>query len=83
LRAGDVLILGGMPKGSEGNPYAVGGEGRLQILSSKDGKTVRELKSDSSPVWDGMAASEGTLFIPCVDGSVVSFRSSALRPPSR
>ncbi len=79
VRAGDVLVLGGMEKGTEGNPYAVGGEGRLQILSCKDGRTVSELKIDSSPVWDGMAAGDGKLFIPCVNGSVISLQ----QPPSR
>jgi len=73
IRAGDMLILGGLPKGKEGNPYAIGGEGRLQLLSSTDGNSVRELKIASPPVWDGMAAAGGVIVIPCVDGSVVSY----------
>jgi outer membrane protein assembly factor BamB len=72
VRAEDVLVLGGMAKGKGGNPRTVGGDGRLQIVSCEDGRTVRELKIDSPPVWDGMAAGDGELVIPCVDGSVVS-----------
>ena len=30
---------------------------------------------DPPPVWDGMAAAEGRLFIPCTDGSLVSLAS--------
>jgi hypothetical protein len=78
VRAGDLLLVGGLPKGQEGNPFAVareakqGQQGCLQLLSARDGKTVGELKLNSPPVWDGMAAADRALFIPCVDGTVIS-----------
>jgi hypothetical protein len=45
--------------------------GLLHAVSIEDGGTVHELKLESCPVFDGMAAAEGRLFISMMDGSVV------------
>ncbi|MGM0488710.1 MAG: PQQ-binding-like beta-propeller repeat protein [Planctomycetota bacterium] len=78
VRAGDLLFVGGMPIDQLGDPYSLAsrdGEnekrGRLHVLSCDDGRTIRRLQMASPPVWDGMAAVQGRLFIPRVDGSVV------------
>ncbi|MDP6524051.1 MAG: PQQ-binding-like beta-propeller repeat protein [Kiritimatiellia bacterium] len=42
----------------------------LQAVSTKDGKAITELKLESAPVFDGMAAAEGKLFISMLDGTV-------------
>ncbi|MBT3201954.1 MAG: PQQ-binding-like beta-propeller repeat protein [Phycisphaerales bacterium] len=83
LQVGDTLVFGGMAKEQDGNPYSAAAQengnhelGRLQILSSKDGSILCERTIGSPPVWDGMAVAEDGLFIPCVDGSVVSFGQS-------
>jgi len=78
LQAGEMLVFGGTTKGLVGNPFGVkrqsDKQGRIQILSVTNGSVLGETSFDASPVWDGMAAAEGSLFVPCVDGSVVSFR---------
>ena len=79
-KAGGLIVVGGMPAGMEGNPFAVVGEakegshGLLALLSATDGKAVVELTIDSPPVWDGLAAAGGAVFVACVDGSVVAMK---------
>jgi outer membrane protein assembly factor BamB len=53
-------------KGKEG--------GRMWIVSAENGKKLRELDLDSLPVWDGMAASKGQLFISTMDGELLCFK---------
>jgi len=43
----------------------------LLSVSAKDGKKLGELKLDACPVFDGLAAAGGKLFIAMMDGSVV------------
>ena len=43
----------------------------LLSVSAKDGKKLGELKLDACPVFDGLAAAGGELFIAMMDGSVV------------
>ena len=43
----------------------------LHVVSAKDGKTLHELKLADCPVFDGLAAAEGKLFISMMDGTVV------------
>ena len=43
----------------------------LWSVSTADGKRMAELKLDSPPVWDGMAAAQGRLFIATTDGKVL------------
>jgi hypothetical protein len=33
------------------------------LISASDGKLLAEYKLESAPVWDGMAASDGRLYI--------------------
>ena len=44
--------------------------GRLQAVSLSDGKKLAEHELSAAPVFDGMAAISGRLFVSCVDGSV-------------
>ncbi|NQT88565.1 PQQ-binding-like beta-propeller repeat protein [bacterium] len=49
-----------------------GGRGALLLsFSATDGKKLGELKLDECPVFDGLAAAEGKLFIATMNGSVV------------
>jgi len=43
----------------------------LCAVSAADGKRLSEVKLDAMPVWDGMAAAHGRLFLSTVDGKVV------------
>ena len=42
----------------------------LWAVSAADGKRLAELKLDAMPVWDGMAAARGRLYLATTDGSV-------------
>jgi outer membrane protein assembly factor BamB len=43
----------------------------LYVLSVEDGRKLNELRFDSCPVFDGLAAAEGKLFASMMDGSVL------------
>ena len=45
----------------------------LQVVSAQDGRKLNELMLDGCPVFDGLAAAEGKLFISMMDGKVVCF----------
>jgi hypothetical protein len=64
LRAGGALFLGGQTLGR-------GKGGLLHVVSCKDGRTLGGTKLTSPPVWDGMSAAAGRLFVPLENGSVV------------
>ena len=79
LRAGKRLFLGGMPcEIGQADPFAAY-EGRkgglLWAVSPADGGRISELKLKAPPVWDGMAAANGRLYICTEDGKVLCFGS--------
>ena len=45
----------------------------LWAVSAKSGEKLSERRVDSLPVWDGMAAAYGKLYVPMQDGSVLCF----------
>jgi outer membrane protein assembly factor BamB len=45
--------------------------GILRMVSTEDGKTLSEYKLDVPPLFDGMIAANGKLFIATMDGSIV------------
>ncbi len=47
--------------------------GLLWAVSAKNGRKLAELKMDSLPVWDGMIATDGKLFITTMNGEVVCY----------
>ncbi|NQT86107.1 PQQ-binding-like beta-propeller repeat protein [bacterium] len=51
--------------------FSGGSGGTLLAVSASDGKTLSALKLDAPPVWDGMAAAHGRLYMATTDGSVV------------
>ena len=79
IRAGDTLFFGGeaarpRPKGRPAPRKATfqpGGGASLRMVSSKDGRTLNQAQLDSPPVWDGMAAAGGRLYLALSDGTVV------------
>jgi outer membrane protein assembly factor BamB len=49
-----------------------GSEGSmLRAVSAKDGSTVSSLQLESLPIWDGLAAARGQLFLSTQDGTVI------------
>ncbi|MFH1918618.1 MAG: PQQ-binding-like beta-propeller repeat protein [Planctomycetota bacterium] len=47
--------------------------GLLWTVSAADGKKLTEYKLDAPPVFDGMAATDGRLYLALTDGSLLSF----------
>ena len=45
----------------------------MRLVSTADGKTLSEHKLNSGPVFDGMIAAEGRIFISLSDGSITCF----------
>jgi len=48
---------------------------QLWSVAAADGKKLAELNLQAMPVWDGMAAAGGRLYLATTDGSVVCFAS--------
>ena len=46
---------------------------KLQAISAESGEKLAELQIDAVPVFDGMAAANGRLFLACMDGKVFCF----------
>ena len=75
--AGKRLFVAGPPDVVDpDDPYAAF-EGRkggmLGVVSASDGEMVAEYSLPAPPVFDGMAAARGRLFVAGTDGSVVCF----------
>jgi len=75
LRAGERLFLGGMPGETQPEEMAASYAGRkgglLWAVSTSDGSRLAEYKLRSPPVWDGMAAAGGRMYLSTVDGKVL------------
>jgi outer membrane protein assembly factor BamB len=75
VKAGDVLFVAGAPDVFEPeDPYAAF-EARkgaqVVAVSARNGKKLAEYKLESPPVFDGMIAADGRLYISTRDGQVL------------
>ena len=74
VKAGKILFLAGPPDTFDASdPYASfdGREGaRLAALATTDGAVLNEIDLESPPVFDGLIAAQGKLFISLEDGSL-------------
>jgi len=85
LRAGDTIFLGGAPAiPLADDPHATF-EGRaggiLHTASTGDGKPLAQRKLKSPPVWDGLAAAGGRMYMVAMDGSVTCMQRDDSPPP--
>ncbi|MBM4094122.1 MAG: hypothetical protein FJ276_32655, partial [Planctomycetes bacterium] len=83
ILAGDKLFLAGPPDVvPEDDPYAAF-EGRrgaqLWCVAAADGKKLTEHALSSLPVFDGLIAAEGRLYLATLDGTLVCFDAPARR----
>lgn len=73
--AGDVLFVAGTPVAFPEDDLAKAYEGRmggvLWAASASTGGKLADYKLDAAPVWDGLAAANGALFLSLADGRVV------------
>jgi hypothetical protein len=71
--AGDTLFAAGPPmgtgKGAEEPPFDAG-PGVLVATNPVTGETVADYEMEAQPVFDGIAAANGRLYICTVDGRV-------------
>ncbi len=75
--AGDTLLLAGTPDTVDPDaPWAAfegGRGGLLRAVATSDGKTLAEYRLDAAPVYDGLAAAEGRVYVSTADGAVRCF----------
>ncbi len=75
--AGDTLFVAGSPDVVDPKDPHGAWEGRkggvLAAFAAGSGKKLAEYKLDAPPVWDGMAAAGGRLYLATMDGKVVCF----------
>jgi hypothetical protein len=50
--------------------------GLLRAVACADGSVLSEQRLDTIPVWDGMAAAEGSLYLAAIDGTVRCYRAA-------
>ncbi len=78
IKAGELLLVGGTPTMDPDDPFAAH-EGRagglLWGMSADDGSKLAEHKLDSPPIWDGLAAANGRLYLATIDGKVLCLAS--------
>jgi len=77
IRAGGALLIGGMPATiGRADPHAAY-EGRagglLWVVSPQNGRRTAEHKLDAPPVWDGLAAANGRLYVSTANGKLLCF----------
>jgi len=75
IRAGDTIFVAGSPDVVDPEDPHGAWEGRkggiLAAYTADDGKKLAEYALPSPPVWDGMAAAGGRLFISTIDGCIM------------
>lgn len=45
----------------------------LRLVGTGAGKTLREIKLDAPPVWDGLAVAGGRVYVALIDGRIAAF----------
>jgi hypothetical protein len=77
VRAGETIFAAGAPDVVDpADPHGAW-EGRkgglLAAFATTSGETLARFTLPAPPVWDGMAAADGRLFVSLTDGTIVSF----------
>ncbi|MBT3193267.1 MAG: hypothetical protein HN341_11995, partial [Verrucomicrobia bacterium] len=89
LKASDKLVVAGVPmregytRDDMAASYAGTKGGLLWTLSAESGKATGEIELPAPPVWDGLAAVEGRIFVSLKDGSILCLDAADARqvPP--
>jgi outer membrane protein assembly factor BamB len=82
LLAGETLLLAGPPaNAAESKSAYEGAEGSiLCAVSAADGKTLAAYRLDSLPTFDGLAASQGRVFLATQDGRLLCLSETRSTP---
>ena len=77
VRADDVLLLGGGGQTTDlTDPlhgYDDGTAGQIRIYSVKDGAELSRLLLKAVPMWEGLAVTNGRLYVATTDGRITCF----------
>jgi outer membrane protein assembly factor BamB len=71
LRAGDTLFAAGRPDVLDPR---ISSEGVLAVFAAADGRKLAEYKLPAPPVWDGLAAAGGKLYVALTNGDIIAFK---------
>ena len=75
VAAGKTLFVAGPPDVAESSDPWAAFEGRtgsvLWAVSKSDGRKLAQTRRDSAPVFDGMIAANGKLYVATMDGEVI------------
>lgn len=75
VRSGKLIFLGGMAAGMDAtDPFATyegRTSGKLWVMSGEDGSKRAAFELAAPPVWDGMAAANGKLYVVTVEGKLI------------
>jgi outer membrane protein assembly factor BamB len=85
VRAGGTIFAAGSPDVVDpADPHAAW-EGRkggvVAAFAASDGKPLAEIELPAPPVWDGLAAAEGSLFVALEDGQLLRLNSPSPGSP--
>jgi hypothetical protein len=87
VKSGDVLFIAGTPDVLDEKDPLAALEGRkgavLQAVAVQDGEKLSEIKLTGSPVFDGMIAANGRLYLAMRDGRLLCFARVLSGQPSR
>ena len=72
VKAGDALYIGGAEK-TEALLRTTGGKGRVFVVSAADGSSKSTFQIERPPVFDGMAAANGKLFVSLQNGKLLCY----------
>jgi len=72
LKAADAIYVGGAEK-TEFLLRTSGGKGQVMVVSAGDGSSKPGFQLETPPVFDGMAAANGKLFVSLLNGKLVCY----------
>jgi hypothetical protein len=74
VKAGETLFVAGPPDGIDKNdplgPFEGRGKALLRTFSAEDGKPQAEIPLPAQPIFDGMVAANGNLYIAHTSGAL-------------
>ncbi len=84
VKAGDTIFVAGVPDLCDPNDHMASFEGRngalLRSVSAIEGQTMAEYQLGSMPVWDGMIAVDGRIYVALDDGSIKCYAGTNYAP---
>lgn len=85
VKTADALFVAGPPGSAGTTPAALEGkaEGRLLAVSPADGQVLADVSLPAMPVWDGMAAANGNLYLALANGQVLCLWPAAAGRPGK